>query len=381
MPRKTWGEYTLHPVIALLAVATTGLLAATIISQASDQMGAARGLVLGTSTTGDEDGDGIVDSKDLDRDGDGFANIFDPLPDAPKDLDNDGLVNAKDKDDDGDGVPDTKDFAVDKNTGKKTDRSLDQDNDGKRDEKERHEKGLKWDGDKDGRPDIAEMISVVTAEAQRRGVKLGQVKSLADVPSTMMRDMPRGWNFVMNDQDNDGKPNGMDNDGNFTKVANAFAAYGGGGQWEKTYQDFAKRGGDNLGFVPRCLACEGMEHGNFTIPKYEVPHWERSGSSGSGGTSSGAHSYEDYAKYFGKADNSYRDVPQFSGGDYKPASSYSGGSSTTNSSSDGGTYSSGTTSSSGGDSGSYSGGGSSGGGDSGGYTSGTTGGDSGGGYH
>src|SRR3989338_8121876 len=64
----------------------------------------------------DSDGDGIVDSADIDRDGDGIANINDKCPDQKptKDSDGDGCNDAAPppppaKDSDGDGVSDDKD--------------------------------------------------------------------------------------------------------------------------------------------------------------------------------------------------------------------------------------------------------------------------------
>ena len=67
----------------------------------------------------DMDGDGIADRSDRDRDGDGVANARDPAPNNPRipgrtarvdrfgpngDMDRDGIANRVDRDRDGDGV-------------------------------------------------------------------------------------------------------------------------------------------------------------------------------------------------------------------------------------------------------------------------------------
>lgn len=63
----------------------------------------------------DRDHDGIPDSRDKDRDGDGVRNKYDSNPDSARshtdkrDRDSDGVRNKNDSDRDGDGVPNSRD--------------------------------------------------------------------------------------------------------------------------------------------------------------------------------------------------------------------------------------------------------------------------------
>lgn len=366
-------------VVATLALTVASLSAVAIIGQSMGyNLFFPSGKVLGI-TSKDTDADGIPDAKDLDDDNDGLVDIADPMPLSFKDLDNDGIPNAKDKDDDGDGILDFNDFKKGAN-GKKIDLSLDQNNNGKRDEKERHDKGLKFDGDGDGRPDFEEMRKVALAEASSLGIKVSaNVKSFADIPSQVWTHLPRGWNNVANDRDNDGDPDGLDKNG-LTKVSDSYSAYTDKGRWVDVYKEHMAKGDDKFWFTPNCLSCSGSERQDAGVPKFDSPwtrgdymkHETAQGQAGSGGGSS----QEDYFKYYGTTSNTYSDKPQYSGGQYSYTPPTNSGSSNSGSGS-GGTYSgggSGSYSGGSGDSGGYSGGsgdsggGSGGGGDSGGYS-------------
>lgn len=367
------GVITVKPKVLALLLTLVVLVAALFISYRSVYGLLSLGKVLGT-TTRDTDADGIPDSKDLDDDGDGLVDVADPLPLGFRDLDNDGLKNSADKDDDGDGILDTSDFKKSAD-GKKIDLSLDQNNNGTRDEKERHDKGLKFDGDGDGRADFEEMRQVALAEAAKLGVKVSAtVKSFADIPSQVWTHMPRGWNFVVNDKDNDGQPEGLDRDG-FTKVADTFGAYTDKGRWVEVYKEHLAKGDDKSGFAMHCLACGGTERVGADVPTVDSPWTQGNYLSASASRQSeglGDGSATDYFNFYGTKDNTYSDRPQYSSGEYTytPSSSSNSSGSTEgsgSSSSSGGGYS-------GGDGGNYSGGGGEsggsggGGGDSGGYS-------------
>jgi hypothetical protein len=67
----------------------------------------------GYNPDGDIDRDGIINSRDADRDGDGLQNRSDPNPNVwnrtytvrgANDMDRDGIIDRDDRDRDGDGV-------------------------------------------------------------------------------------------------------------------------------------------------------------------------------------------------------------------------------------------------------------------------------------
>lgn len=340
MPNSRPGVFRFNrnsPLAVLLVVIAAVVVVWALATALGYSFFSPSGQVLGV-TTKDTDADGTPDSKDLDDDNDGLVDIADPLPLSFKDLDNDGLKNSVDKDDDGDGILDTNDFKKGAN-GKKVDLSLDQNNNGKRDEKERHDLGLKFDGDGDGRPDFDEMRQVALAQASKLGVKVSPtVKSFADIPPQVWTHMPRGWNFVANDKDNDGQPEGLDRDG-FTKVVDAFSAYTDKGKWVEVYKEHLAKGDDKLGFAVQCLACGGSEREAGGIPSYDSP-WTK-GDYIKGGESR-EQSNKDYYQFYGTKDDAYTDQPPHTSGEYTytpPANSGSGSGSSGSES--GGNYSDG----------------------------------------
>jgi len=103
-----------------LAISVSGIVSGTpsasgqfwFLVTVSDGNGGTDSANLTIDIAPDQDGDGIPDAADDDRDGDGAANIDDAFPDDPAetlDTDADGIGNNADDDDDGDGVPDADD--------------------------------------------------------------------------------------------------------------------------------------------------------------------------------------------------------------------------------------------------------------------------------
>lgn len=89
---------------------------------------------------GDLDRDGIINARDQDRDGDGFANKSDPNPNifnrtrwvrAP-DMDRDGIADSTDRDRDGDGIANGRDPNPNVPNVRRLSRAQDRDMDGVR---------------------------------------------------------------------------------------------------------------------------------------------------------------------------------------------------------------------------------------------------------
>ncbi|TSC72637.1 MAG: hypothetical protein G01um101438_354 [Parcubacteria group bacterium Gr01-1014_38] len=296
----------------------------------------------------DTDGDKQPDRTDLDDDNDGYADIHDPLPTSVRNLDNDELPDAKDTDDDNDGIPD------------KTDRyPLDQNNNGESDTLERRRLGRRFDGDRDGKPDIAEWVGVARAEARKLGVVASDSWSnFADIPKEVLRHLPEGWYAgVCADRDNDGIPDGQDK---VVSGGGSYESYTHGGKWEKQYVDLAaKKDAITAGFIdrqvvrdaglpcmpevdPGCAFSEQIRRtyeeelrrrfgsGKYEIPRYETPKdWPPPGYvPGSGLASSGGS--DPYASFYGSIpehEKQYYPTHQYStsGGSYPSSGQYSSG--------------------------------------------------------
>jgi len=107
----------------------------------------------------DQDGDGIPDNLDIDRDGDGYNNEVDAFPDdisESQDSDGDGTGDNRDKDDDGDGWTDIQEAVLGTDSLSNASEPADLDDDGIPDI---------WDDDDDGDgwPDVVEALAGMDA--------------------------------------------------------------------------------------------------------------------------------------------------------------------------------------------------------------------------
>lgn len=188
-----------------------------------------------------------------DADKDGWLDIDDPLPNSPNNPDNDKLVNRVDPDDDNDGVLDAKDKYP-----------LDQNNNGTPDAAERRQKGERYDGDGDRRPDLGELRKVALAEADKLGLRFStSTLHLADIPAKVFRALPAGWNYVCQDKDNDGNPDATDRFDH--SRGGSYAAYTHDGKFEENFEHMAEAWKKH-GFVSTGVAGILGEP-----PRYEVP--------------------------------------------------------------------------------------------------------------
>lgn len=298
--------------------------------------GGRRGVVLGTASGTDTDKDGIPNAKDRDDDNDGLVDPDDPLPTSHGvkqgdiDLDNDGLPNSRDTDDDGDLKVDTADFRTDARTGKKLDLSLDYNNNLKLDHKERHV-SRKHDLDRDGIPDVREMIEVCRAAARERGIPFPEgVESLAEVPAEVLRSLPANWHFgVVHDKNNNGIVDGLPQTD--AGQPRDYTNYLAGGVWADAYLKHAAD--PKVKDVIRCLACDGTEiglgGGGGSLPFFTRPAWSKPVPPGFfSRVFGGKHSpYKDHHAYYGgKHSKDYgADRPQFVGGEYVNVAAAEGG--------------------------------------------------------
>lgn len=240
----------------------------------------------------DFDRDGVANPRDPDDDNDGWTDVDDPRPLSLNNLDNDPQPNATDPDDDNDGILDTRDRYP-----------LDQNNNGESDVAERRRLGARFDGDRDGRPDLAELRRVALAEAERLGITVaGTVRNLADIPREVFRNLPKGWNYVCQDRDNDGRPDATDT---FHRTpGGSYANYTHDGRWE----DHARANPDRA----RAYGLVGQGYtGTGELGRHEMPaSWPPpgyvsgqtpSGTTETGGTGtapSGGHHYDFYHNYY-----------------------------------------------------------------------------------
>lgn len=262
----------MSPVVLVAALAVEGvlvvgalvgvLLSGESAISPSEEVAAQATTTAGTraASAPDMDHDGTPDARDPDDDNDGWRDIDDPKSSGywtgstwHPNLDHDAIVNPQqDQDDDNDGVPDTRDRYP-----------LDQNNNGTNDFAEHRTRGERFDGDGDGRGDLAELRRVALAEAEKLGVRIStSVLHLADVPAQVFRSLPDGWNYVCQDRDNDGNPDATDL---FDRSpGGSYTAYTHDGRWEDNYGRLAHEA-QQYGFVPSGYTPGGEP------PRYEVP--------------------------------------------------------------------------------------------------------------
>lgn len=251
MPTLNVGTAKLHPMLlgAIIVVAVFVVALVLLVVQQGatpEEVSDTAGTVLAETAT--------PKPASPDADKDGWANIDDPLPNGPNNLDNDRLADEVDSDDDNDGIPDVKDKYP-----------LDQNNNGTPDAAERRVKGERFDGDRDGRPDLGELRKVALAEADKLGLRLStSILHLADVPAQVFRTLPDGWNFVCQDTDNDGNPNATDRFDH--SLGGSYSAYTHDGRWESNYPQLASEG-KKYGLIHQWYTgASGSEP-----PRYDVP--------------------------------------------------------------------------------------------------------------
>lgn len=236
---------------------------------------------------GDLDRDGIPNARDADRDNDGWLNVDDPKPDSGvlaagtwyANIDNDAVADyRRDADDDNDGTLDTRDR-----------RPNDIDDNGVPDPEERRKKGERYDGDGDGKPDLAEFRKVALAQMDKLGIKISHtVRHLADLPPEVFKGLPEGWIGICQDKDNDGLPNAIDK---FDRsLGGSYENYVSDGKWEESWEahrdDWQK-----YGFVSTGIAGILGEP-----PRYEAPkEWVSGYVPGTGFTTGGL----DYGSFYG----------------------------------------------------------------------------------